>query len=109
MPTNCPDSRPTDWTPPALKAYIDALFAAEQRQRDAAMNSMDKRLEGMNEFRATMNDYQTRTMPRTEYEARHKQLQDSIDGAKRFYLTTMISILAMIITIGTIIAFLVHS
>lgn len=57
----------SDWTPETLKEYLDLKIAdleqlVDQRQSDvdkaldAALKSMDARLEGMNEFRQTLAD-----------------------------------------------------
>lgn len=57
-------------------AAQDASDRAVQKAEDAA----NKRLEGMNEFRAAMGDMQSRFMPRTETEKSLQALDAKIDA-----------------------------
>jgi hypothetical protein len=80
------------WTLETLKEHFDALITSndrryEQRFKDSqtaldaalnaakeavlkAENATEKRLEGQNEFRGTLDDWQKTTMPRSEAELR---------------------------------------
>ena len=58
----------------ALERRLDDYMEAHRREQDAALNAMDKRLEGMNEFRQQVNDIQSRTLPRVEGESWHLDL-----------------------------------
>ena len=78
-----------EWTVATLKEHIDALRRADagaiagfmeqaRRAADKADEAMERRLEGINEFRAAMNDQAQRHetalasfVPRQEYEQRH--------------------------------------
>lgn len=48
--------------------YVDMRFEAEHRSADAAYQQMEKRLDGMNEFRAALDSQADAFVPRTEFE-----------------------------------------
>jgi hypothetical protein len=61
-----------------LKEYVDLRFIEMQRAVDKAEASMAYRLQGMNEFRETIQDIQSKSIPRTEYDVAHKQIEKEI-------------------------------
>jgi prefoldin subunit 5 len=66
-----------------LVETVGFRFEAIEKATALAAASIDHRLEGMNEFRAQMNDQQQRLMQRTEYEAKHQELVSRIDNVAR--------------------------
>ena len=69
----------------ALRDYVDARFRAlenaielraetHERALDIAHRGLEKRLEGMNEFRAQLRDQTATLLPRAEYELMHEKL-----------------------------------
>lgn len=81
----------SDWTIDTLKQYVDVVFAErdkrdEQRfdaQKEAVSKAeiaTEKRFDGVNEFRNTLSDQQTRLLNRTEYESNHSALIDKINA-----------------------------
>jgi len=64
------------------KALILARETAE-RNLERALTSMDKRLEGMNEFRASLSDITGRAVTRDEYNTAHHALDEKYDSRVR--------------------------
>lgn len=74
----------------SLREYVDIRFDAQEKAVQSALASADravakaesasdKRFDGVNEFRSSLND-QTRTlMPRSEYEQAMKAMNEKID------------------------------
>ena len=52
----------------SYKEYVNEKFSALEKAVDLAKNSMEKRLEGMNEFRETLKDQTATFMTRKEME-----------------------------------------
>lgn len=85
----------------SLKEYIDTQLQALERVREMgiagediryraiekattlASNAMDKRLEGMNEFRNQLKDQAALFLTRVEYEAKYQQLYEKIESLQR--------------------------
>jgi hypothetical protein len=78
-----------------LRDYFELNFSALQRDVDTnlkwidnstrtAMEQLNKRLEGMNEFRAVLSDQATKFMTRTEYSSAHKALEQEIQSLREF-------------------------
>ena len=74
-----------------LKEYVDMRFSESDKAKDNALHSieearkeaqtaMEKRLEGMNEFRDQLRDQASRFITREEYTIGHKPLEDKIAG-----------------------------
>jgi hypothetical protein len=66
---------------PSLRDYFaevqrghDKLHERDDAARTAALASLDKRLDAMNEFRSSLNDMQNRMVTRDFYDARHEEL-----------------------------------
>jgi len=85
-----PTSDCESWSVAHLKEYLEALIAShdkmyEQRHENDkntlafALESLDKRLNGMNEFRAALSDQATRMVPRDEYDERHNSLCEKME------------------------------
>ena len=57
------DGHPTTgWTPDLLKVHYDAILQARDQETERTRRQMELRLDGMNEFRQSLNDL-TATFP----------------------------------------------
>ena len=87
---------------------------------DAALVSMEKRLDGMNEFRDSLADQSREFLPRAEYAARHDQvindltqIRERLDilagsqAAARRLTTAMLAGMGVAIALGTLITYIV--
>lgn len=81
----------TAWTVETLKDHYDARLAAlethynerYERQRiavDKAEAAMERRFQGVNEFRQALSDQTATYLRRDEYVAYHQTLVDKVDG-----------------------------
>jgi hypothetical protein len=59
---------------------IAAALASVDKSQAKADAAMEKRFEGVNEFRGVLADQSMRMLPRVEYEATHKSLTEKIDA-----------------------------
>jgi len=77
------------WTVSTLKSYYDALLEERDKKMEQKFTSLElavtkandateKRFESVNEFRLTLTDQQRTFVPRSEYEAGHKVLEDKL-------------------------------
>ena len=66
-----------------LKEYFDAQIENVKQATELARESMEKRLDGMNEFRDTLKDQAGKFITRQEYEDKHKSLEDRQDRTER--------------------------
>lgn len=62
--------------PISLKEYMEALLREREEAVRTALASLDRRLDGMNEFRQTLSDQSRNFMLRDEAERRLKTLED---------------------------------
>ena len=62
-----------------LKDYIDDSIANIKESVKIAYASMEKRLEGMNEFRDTLRDQASKFITRLEMEAKFEVIQKQVD------------------------------
>ena len=51
-----------------LRDYVDMRFSDMDDRTELAREAMEKRLDGMNEFRDTLRDQASKFIPRTEYD-----------------------------------------
>lgn len=82
-----------------------------------AETATEKRFESVNEFRQQLGDQSNTFLPRPEYNAQHKALEDRVtdltdrmnknDGARKGSEVTMGKISAVIAAVGTILGILV--
>jgi hypothetical protein len=68
------ERRQTDFIP--LKDYIETKIASVEKATVVALESMDKRLESMNEFRATLKDQASTFITKADITALQKDIQD---------------------------------
>jgi len=80
-----------------VRQHVEDLFTAHAREHELeqraliiaregtekalerALAAMDKRLEGMNEFRATISDISSKTVSRAEWTTAHQALSDKTE------------------------------
>ena len=99
----------------SLKEYIDIKINSMERAVDVASQGMNKRLEGMNEFRQQLKDQTNTFLTRNEYETKHTLLADKISdlresraemagkaSQKSVNITLLISILGLVIGLVSI-------
>jgi len=60
----------------SLRDYVDSRLAAIEKATTVAYDSMNKRLEGMNEFRQSIQDISGKTVTRMEFD----QLRERLGG-----------------------------
>jgi CHASE3 domain sensor protein len=60
----------------SLKELITANFKAVEESTAKALASSDKKLDVMNEFRNSLNDYVAHLMPRKEFEGKHEEIRE---------------------------------
>jgi hypothetical protein len=65
------------------RAQHQAQHEQERQARAIAEQRMGERLEGMNEFRASLRDAQSTYLTRTEYDARHDALVSDIRSMQK--------------------------
>ncbi len=67
----------------SLRDLMEARVSAIEKELRLSRESLDKRLESMNEFREQMSDQQKSYLPRAEYYARHETLEKRIAGLEK--------------------------
>lgn len=106
----------------SLREYIDWRFAEEEKHRREAgtlflefntreRSSMEKRLEGMNEFRQQLNDQATRFATRVELELRCNELERRVRILEQFQanITGRIAVVAgMTVILSLVISIVLH-
>jgi hypothetical protein len=60
------------------RVFFDSRIDAIEKATCEATLSLNKRLEGMNEFRAALKDQNSTFLPRNEYEVQHEKLENDI-------------------------------
>ena len=116
------------WTTDTLKEYIEQRFTDQDKAVQAALLAAkeavlkaevatEKRFESVNEFRAQLADQSNTLMPRAEFAAQHKNLEDKItvltdrinikDGATKGQELTMGKIYAAIAAVGAILGIII--
>ena len=85
MPTDGDEITLREWFTSQLascRALTDERFAAAQKSVDLAYASMERRLEGMNEFRATLSDQQGRYLTIAEYQRAHESILHDVQDLR---------------------------
>jgi hypothetical protein len=67
-----------------LREYFEALLADLKTQIEHSRVGMEKRLDGMNEFRGALKDQTDKMMPREEYYIQHENLIREIKALNTF-------------------------
>jgi hypothetical protein len=68
----------------SLKDYFDTKLCGMERATNLARDSMEKRLESMNEFRQSLKDQSSTFLTRQEYDAKHALLEQKIETLQKF-------------------------
>jgi hypothetical protein len=68
---------------PTLRELFELRFNAMDRAVNVALDSMNKRLEGMNEFRQALRDAQSQSITRTECGIAKTKIEEDLDGVKQ--------------------------
>ncbi len=68
-----------------LEKLFDARITAMEKAVGVAKETMESRLEGMNEFRAALTSQASTFLPRSEYGLQHAALENKIDTAQKQY------------------------
>jgi hypothetical protein len=68
----------------SLKEYIDTRLSAQEKATEVAYVAMNRRLEGMNEFRETLRDQAARLATRTELEASLSTVNSELRQLREF-------------------------
>ena len=77
----------------SLKEYFDSklkdledkiclVMKGQETALNIARESMEKRLDGMNEFRGTLKDQASTFLPSKEYDAKHALIQTQVDDLR---------------------------
>jgi hypothetical protein len=67
----------------SLKEYFEAKFDGLREATNLARESMEKRLEGMNEFRSALKDQTAKFITRVEYEVLDKKIEEVKDAVNK--------------------------
>ena len=67
-----------------LKEHFEARLAAVEKATDIAAKAMDRRLEGMNEFRDTLRDQASRFVTREEMASALEVIKADVEANKTF-------------------------
>jgi len=62
----------------SLKEYFEQRFDTLEKDMNKASAQMDKRLEGMNEFRSALKDQSGKFLTKDEFNIQHLRVQDDI-------------------------------
>lgn len=62
----------------SLREYFESKLKDMDKATGVALDSLNKRLEGMNEFRDSLKDQATRLVSKAEYENSHLRLEEDI-------------------------------
>ena len=65
-----------------VERLLEEKFTARDRALSVALTAMDRRLDGMNEFRDALRDQASRFLPREEYIAAHGAMVRNMDIAR---------------------------
>jgi hypothetical protein len=71
----------------ADKENISIAMSAAEKAITKADSALEKRLDGMNEFRASLNDQNAQFLPRAEYGVQHKALDEKVVDISQRLLT----------------------
>jgi len=82
-----------------LKVRVDYI----EKGISKAEEDLNKRLEGMNEFRESLKDAQSTFLTKTEYESKHRLLEEKLDANQQIIQMKLDSLQKIVyITVGTL-------
>jgi hypothetical protein len=79
----------------SLKEYVDEKFKDIEKATEVAVNTLDKRLNSMNEFRDTLKDQASKFVIREEMNAKF----DGLNNNKKDNTTLFLAIASIVISI----------
>ena len=92
----------------SLRDFFDLQFREHEKSHvqlaksvETALAAMDKRLESMNEFRATVSDVQSRSITREMFESQHEQVKERLNALESFRGRASLVATGIAITAGT--------
>jgi hypothetical protein len=68
----------------SIKEYVDALFKASETRTEQARLTMEKRLDGMNEFRDALRDQAANSPSRIEMETKFEAIEKELKTLNTF-------------------------
>jgi hypothetical protein len=83
-----PEKRMSERECVELRDYIEVQLKALKEATNLARENMERRLEGMNEFRNQLNSQANTFMTRDAFEARHLLIQTQVDDLRAFKATS---------------------
>jgi methanogenic corrinoid protein MtbC1 len=99
-----------------VKELLNSKVADIESQTTNARESMEKRLDALNEIRGAMTDQARMFLPRTEYRASHEAMEKSLSEVRddmmqargkasqgQFLITAIISVVALLIALLSVI------
>jgi hypothetical protein len=107
----------TIWTIPALHEYFDrvtsdleekilTILKKDEESVKTAKDSMERRLDSMNEFRNQLKDQELTYLRKTEYNLNHQNITDKIENLSRIVWIGLGIWLVLQIILGAVIIFL---
>jgi uncharacterized coiled-coil DUF342 family protein len=90
-----------------LQKQADQRFSAEQVALTRMRDDYDKRFDTINELRNQLAEQAQRLLPRAEFDAQHRALIDRIERSKDQSTSIILSVIAMVISAGSIVALVV--
>lgn len=95
------------WNVVSLKEYFDRRFTDAETALDKASVAVDRRLEGMNEFREQLTNQATTFLPRNEYQVQHDALIDRVALLESWRNKTLGGVAVLMLISGTLGAIIV--
>jgi hypothetical protein len=68
----------------SVEELVETKLKAIEEARRLALSSMEKRLDGMNEFRQSLNDMRSSYITRETYDSRHEAIMKEVDELRLF-------------------------
>jgi hypothetical protein len=82
----------SDWTPHTLFIHFTQRFEDNDTKVKAALDANEKRLDGLNEVRQTLQDRDQTFLPRAEFEVAHQALIERIEAKSQRAWATVLPI-----------------
>ena len=81
------------WSLESLYVHFTQRFTDNDERVHAALDANEKRLDGLNEIRQTLQDRDRSFLPRAEYEVAHQALIDKIEAKGQRVWATVVPLL----------------
>ena len=89
----------------SLREYIESRLASMQRAVDKAEEATERRFSSVNEMRAMVTDAARMFMPRSEYEAAHRAVQEKVEALQKMLWIGTGVVIAFQFLIGVMLIF----